>query len=174
MTSTDAARGTPTADGDPTVPGDPTAGDPTVSGTVLSGSGSGGDLTAGMMLFAVGCAILLQVLIFKVGAGWVLYFYSIPVILLGPLIGRNPDFIGICLFAIVTSSVSCMCDGKLRLKRFALRLPNNILENAMSTRDGNKQRIGAPLFRSRANHSAAVQQPNSTTSEAGLFRFICK
>ena len=66
----------------------------------LSGSGSGGDLTAGMMLFAVGCAILLQVLIFKVGAGWVLYFYSIPVILLGPLIGRNPDVIGICLFAL--------------------------------------------------------------------------
>lgn len=58
-----------------------------------------GDFTVGMQIFAICCSVLVQILMFQLGAGWVLFFYSIPILLLGSMIGQSPDLLGIVLFS---------------------------------------------------------------------------
>lgn len=57
------------------------------------------DFTIGMQIFAICCTSLVQVLMFRLGAGWVLWFYSIPILLLGPMIGQSPNLLGIVLLS---------------------------------------------------------------------------
>lgn len=74
-----------------------------------------GDFTQSMQIFMILCAVLLYVLVFQLGIGGIFYLYSVPVLLLEPMLGKNPDLLGICLFAFFHMGI-CI-SGNMMLDR---------------------------------------------------------
>ena len=66
------------------------------------------DLTETLVLLGILCGILLFWLIFIVRKAWIFYFFSIPIVFGGPLLGQVLDVTEICLFAFFHMGTSVM------------------------------------------------------------------
>lgn len=83
------------------------------------------DLTTTAILLTTLIAIVLFVIVFVFRKGWLFYFVSIPIVLLGPLFGNSPDLITILLFGsfhlgCCVLEQTTLSDGKKRKSMFAV------------------------------------------------------
>ncbi|MCH1981767.1 transglutaminase family protein [Ruminococcus sp. OA3] len=66
------------------------------------------DLTETLVLLGILCGILIFWLVFIVRKAWIFYFFSIPIVFAGPLLGQVLDVTELCLFAFFHMGTSVM------------------------------------------------------------------